>query len=164
MHLTIFDLSFEVRDAINDIVDAQNQENSLELIKEIMATKADQVFAYNEEIEAYTAVLNGKINDLNDRVAMLTKRKKALDELVLSFLDVTGRKEINSGAARIAAKKPMQVVEIYDEKLIPIEFIKIPEPKPTIMKAEIKEKLKMGEIIDGARLVDGKKSVMYKLL
>jgi hypothetical protein len=54
-------------------------------------------------------------------------------------------------------------VDVFDESQLPIDFIKLPEPKPQIMKAEIAKALKSGEQVPGARLVDGKKSLIYKV-
>ena len=53
---------------------------------------------------------------------------------------------------------------INDETLVPLEFIKIPQVKPEIMKAEIAKALKSGKEVSGASLCESENiSISYKL-
>jgi hypothetical protein len=66
--------------------------------------------------------------------------------------------------ASISKRRPAQVVEIYDESLISVDFIKIPEPKAVIQKTEIARAIKNGCEVPGARLKDSEKlSISYKI-
>jgi hypothetical protein len=53
---------------------------------------------------------------------------------------------------------------VFDETLIPMDFIKIPEPKPAIQKAEIGAALKKGIEVPGAKLTESTNvSISYKM-
>lgn len=67
---------------------------------------------------------------------------------------VNGIEKIETPIGNIKFTKST-AVEIYDEKLIDKKFIKI-ETKEKISKTDIKNALKAGEEVQGARLVENK--------
>jgi len=71
-----------------------------------------------------------------------------------------GKDKITGEMGSISIRKPSQVVQIDDESKIPNEFVFFAK---SIEKAKLKEALKHGEIIEGARLVDGSRSITIKL-
>lgn len=140
------------------------KETSLRLIHltDALTQKTDQVAHFRESLEQFVEYLNSKISELKERKDFYERKIEKFDQYVSDCLSIQDKKEFSGQLYKIQKRKPSQVVEIYDESKIPIEFIKIPEPKPQIMKAEIKDALKNGEIIEGARLAEGKTTIVYK--
>ena len=141
------------------------KETSLRLIQltDALTQKTDQVAHFRESLEHFVDYLNDKISELKERKDFYERKIEKFDEYVSNCLSIQDRKDFTGQLYKISKRKPSQVVEIVDETKIPIEFISVPEPKPSIMKSEIAKALKAGEIIEGARLVDGKVSIQYKV-
>lgn len=142
-----------------------DQERSLRLVHltDALAQKTDQVAAFRDSLDHFVDYLNDKISELKERKEQYENKIIKFDEYVANCLAIQDRKEFTGKLYKISKRKPSQIVEIFDESKIPLEFVKVPEPKPTVMKAEISKALKQGEIIEGARLVDGKISIQYKV-
>lgn len=160
---------FQISQELINLFDAALDETGaltpvgIEELERALTTKTDQVAHYRESMSNFVDLIDAKIEELKERRQTYENRLKRFDDYVLSCIEVTGKNEFKGELYSIKPRKPAQAVEIFDETLIPIEFVKIPEPKPMIMKAEISKALKAGEIIGGARLVDGKKSLIYKI-
>ena len=70
-------------------------------------------------------------------------------------------KKLNAGVHTISVRKGVQSVQIDDLEKLPPEFVEyVTDIKPD--KNLIKEKLKLGQSIDGATLVTGKSSLIIK--
>ena len=159
---------FKIESEISLLLDGLSREGEdinlvLAQLIDALSQKTDQVVHYRESLVNYQNLLADKINELKDRQSFIETKISKFDEYILNCMAIQEREEFNGSFCKIKKRKPSQSVEIYDDKLIPIEFIKIPEVKPTIMKAELSKILKQGEIVEGARLVDGKVSLMYSI-
>jgi hypothetical protein len=168
MEMTLFAIEQELKALFEDVssdVELPDEEKQIQLSKlnAALTQKTDQVAAFRESLCAFVEYLNQKIDEMETRKKQYENKIARFDDYVLNCLSIQEKKELVGNLYKISKRKPSQVVEIYDESKIPIEFVKIPEPKPTIMKAEIAKAIKQGEIVDGARLVDGKTTVTYKL-
>jgi len=142
-----------------------DEEKSLRIVQlsDALVAKTDQVAAFRDSLDNFVDYLDAKINELKDRKEAYQNKISKFDEYVASCLSIQDKKELNGQLYKISKRKPSLVVDVFDESKIPLEFINVPQPKPTIMKAEIAKALKAGEIIEGARLVDGKTSIQYKV-
>jgi hypothetical protein len=141
------------------------KETSLRLINltDALIQKTDQVAIFRESLEIFVELLNTKMKELKDRKDLYERKIEKFDDYVSSCLSIQDKTEFSGQLYKIKKRKPALSVSIIDESKIPIEFIKIPEVKPTIMKAEIAKLLKQGEVIEGAELVEGKVSIQYSL-
>lgn len=161
--LSLFAIENEIRDLLENLND-ENEDKNLTLVKltDALKLKTDQVSHYRESLKNYSSLLDLKIEELEDKKAQVENKIDQFDEYVLNCMAISERDSFDGSFCSIKKRAPSKSVEIYDEKLIPIDYIKIPEVKPMIMKAEISKALKQGEIIEGARLVDGKVSLIFK--
>lgn len=146
----------------NDFNDEQRQ-LAIGNLNKALITKTDQVAHFRESLNHLVDHINEKISELKDRKDFYERKIEKFDEYIQACLAIGNKDKIEGKLYKISKRKPSLKVEIYDESQIPIEFIKIPEPKPQIMKDELSKALKQGEIIDGARLVEGKSSITYKV-
>jgi hypothetical protein len=164
MEMSLFKIENEIKNLLDDLASEGEDVNAvLVKLSDALAEKTDQVVHYRESLKNYQYLLIEKINELKNRSDFIDNKIEKFDEYVLNCMSIREKEEFNGSFCKIKKRKPSQSVEIYDEKLIPIEFIKIPEVKPTIMKAELSKILKQGEIVEGARLVDGKVSLMFTI-
>lgn len=169
MDISLFAIEMELRNELEALHSsetselAQLDEEASKKLFLALAEKTDQVAHFRESLFKYTELLQDKINELKIRQSQIEKQIDNFDNYVMTCMNINGRDEFKGQFCKIKKRNPTLKVEIYNEELIPIEFIKVPEAKPTIMVAEIAKLLKQGEIIDGAKLVDGKTSLMYSL-
>jgi septation ring formation regulator EzrA len=161
---------FVIEQELRNLFEGFNEEQSddvramrLAILSDALTQKTDQVAAYRESLSAFVDYLNKKTCELEGRIEQYEEKIERFDEYVLNCLSIQDKKEFTGNLYKITKRKPSQSVEVFDETKIPIEFIKMPEPKPMVMKAEIAKALKQGELVEGARLVDGKVSVLYKI-
>jgi len=164
MEMSLFKIENEIRNLLDELA-GEGEDVNVVLVKlyDALIDKTDQVVHYRESLKNYVSLLENKTQELMDRIKFMDNKIEKFDEYILNCMAVQEKEEFNGSFCKIKKRKPIQSVEIYDEKLIPIEFIKIPEIKPVIMKAELSKILKQGEIVEGARLVDGKVSLMFTI-
>lgn len=104
------------------------------------------VDAMTAEIERMTARRNAE-----------AKRIEKTEEWLLTSMVALGIKNIECPAFTIAVQNNPQSVEIYNDKLIPEEYMRTPEPAPPPEakpdKKAILAKLKAGEEVGGCKIV-----------
>lgn len=135
----------------------------VELLNHLITQKTDSMVEFRQSLENHVVLLDQYLDEIKSRKAQIEKKIDQIDDYVLMVMRINDREEFVGNLTKIKKRKPSLSVEVFDETLIPIEFIKVPEPKPTIMKAELAKVLKQGEVIDGARLIEGKPSLKYGL-
>lgn len=124
-----------------------------ELTKDLK-DKSANVIAVVRNQELTIEALDTEIERLK---AMKDSIEKKLDKFkcyIKSAMVVNGIEKIETPIGNIKFTKST-AVEIYDEKLIDKKFIKI-ETKEKISKTDIKNALKAGEEVQGAKLVENK--------
>lgn len=124
-----------------------------ELTKDLK-DKSANVIAVVRNQELTIEALDTEIERLK---AMKDSIEKKLDKFkcyIKSAMVVNGIEKIETPIGNIKFTKST-AVEIYDEKLIDKKFIKI-ETKEKISKTDIKNALKAGEEVQGARLIENK--------
>lgn len=156
---SLFDLSQELQLILSE---EKTDQELIQVVQELLVSKIDSVASFRQSIDDQMDRIDSAIKQLKERKEFYGKKSERFDSYVLACLNVSDKKSLNGDVYKISKRKS-QSVEIYDEDNIPLDFIKIPEAKPQIMKAEISKALKAGEIIEGARIVE-KETVQYKLI
>lgn len=156
---SLFDLSQELQLILSE---EKTDQELIQVVQELLVSKIDSVASFRQSIDDQMDRIDSAIKQLKERKEFYEKKSERFDSYVLTCLNVSEKKSLNGDIYKISKRKS-QSVEIYDEDNIPLDFIKIPEAKPQIMKAEISKALKAGEIIEGARIVE-KETVQYKLI
>lgn len=90
----------------------------------------------------------------------MMKRAKAkraaaerLKDYVLLCMQVAGMTKVACPHFEIALVNNPEKVEIFDERQVPAQFWRTPEPVPVVDKTAIKAAAKAGEAVPGAKLV-----------
>lgn len=164
MGKSLIEISFELKRKLDEAMELDiSGEEMAEKLNQELAEKADNVAMYRRSIQDHLDSINALMDELKERKRVWENKLARMDDYIQNSMRLLDVNSIEGTYFKIANRKPAQVVEVYDERLIPQEFIEVPEPEPRVMKKEIKEALKQGEIIQGVRLVDGKKSLMVKI-
>ena len=143
-----------------ELTQEEYQEQGTELAK-MLQNKSSNIIGYQRNIEE-------TLNSIKSEIDRLTAIKKAIEQKNNKFTEYVKNNMIELGIDKIEtplgnlviAKNPASV-EIYDEELIPNDYI---QEKITRApdKTKKKEALKNGENVKGARLITDKKSLRIK--
>jgi len=169
MQNSLYQISTEMDQLLEAITQAEGEltpeiEQKLAEVNTALVEKTDGVVAWVNYQEDLIELAKKRMNDLSEFILRTNNKLGKFDEYVDACLKRAGTNKLEGKLYSITKRKPTQVVNVFDETLIPMDFIKIPEPKPTIQKAEIAKELKAGKEVPGARLEESKNiSITYKL-
>lgn len=129
-----------------------------------LTTKTDNVVAWIHSQEDLIALADNRIKQFQEFKKKILNRLEKFDGYTNACLETLNVMKLEGTLSVIKKRKPTKVVVIHDETLIPMDFIKIPEPVPSIMKKEIGDALKKNIEVPGASLEDSKNiSLSYDL-
>ncbi len=157
---TLFALAAEYRADTAKLADLDLDDatlaDSLEAVQWPIAVKARNIGALVTEIEAQAdAVLQVEARVVARRKA-LQARAKRLREYLLAGMQAAGVDKIEHPEAVVSIRKNPAALEVFDERQVPAEFMRQPEPPPPAPdKTAIKDAIKAGRDVPGARLVQG---------
>ena len=127
--------------------------------------KTDNMVRYRLNIDDQKAVAIKHLKKLADYIKSLESQGEQFDDHASDLLDRLKVGSLQGDLYSIKFRKPVKVLHIINEDLIPQEFkwfdSSIDPGK--IDKMKIKKAIKVGEIIAGVKLVDGKRSLLYGL-
>lgn len=140
---------------------------------EVTEEHEELISQVNEIIEKKTDSIGEVFHKLNDEIELADKHIKRLQEykkarknnverlktLIGDYLNQVGEKKIQGQLFEATKRKPTPRAEIEDENKIPRELTQI---KVEVKKGEVLKKLKAGEDIPGAKLVEGKEAILIK--
>lgn len=114
----------------------------------------------------YLANTEAEIDSLDKEIKRLQAMKKTRQNAIESFRDYmrinmenSGITKIESPLFKISLGKGQEVVEVDPAVKLPEQFTRV---KTEVDKTALKAALKNGEIVDGARLVEGKSRLTIK--
>jgi hypothetical protein len=120
--------------------------------------KVDNVVYFNEYLEDTIEAASKRIKQLQDLKKTLENKQEGFQKYLLCCLDKLDTAEIRGDLKKIMVKKPTKKVEIEDENLLPVEFVKVTRTVAP-MKTEIAKAIKAGQEVPGAKLIDGERSI-----
>jgi hypothetical protein len=161
--LTLFQIAAEYRhitDVLQDAgVDEQTLTDTLEGESWPLELKAANYGFVIRNLESTAASIKEAEKQMADRRKAIEKRAAALVERLKTGLEIAGVSKLECPHFALTIKKNPPSVEIWDEKQIPAEFMRLPEPPPppvaTPDKKAIMEALKAGEDVPGAIKAQG---------
>jgi len=160
--LTLYEIAAEYRQMVEALMatdnDAQTIADTIEGESYPLEVKAQNVAYAIKTLQANAEAIKGAEEAMAARRKAMENRAVNIREYLLQCMAVAGIQKIECPhfVIKIAANPPSVVID--DERQIPAEFIKTPEPPPPQPdKKAIGEALKSGVEIPGARLVRGKR-------
>ena len=136
-------------------------ECDLALVTTALVEKTDGVVEYAKYNDSAIKAVSDRIKELTEIKKKLEKKQERFNDYVLICMDKLNTEELNGDIHKIKIRKPVKVVNITNEDLIPIEYIKT-ETIIKIDKNKLKADLKKGESVHGAELTDGVRKAMFK--
>lgn len=127
--------------------------DTLEALQGEIEEKAENIAKLIKNLEADAKIIKEEEQRLADRRRSIESKVTRLKEYLQQQLEVAGLQKVKRPTITVAIQANPPSVEISDEKLIPSEFM-IPQYK--VDKKSILERLKNGEEIPGAKLVQGR--------
>ena len=165
--VVLYDLTLEIR-ALDDLLKMDEGEITKEfelLEKEViesLSLKVDSYIGFTSMLEDEIQAAARRIKELNHFVSVRENSIERLKKYALMALEAAKVKKFTGQFGEISTRKPTKVLKINEIKYIPLEFI-INKVTSTVDSKALKTYLTSGLNVDGCELVDGKKSVSFKI-
>jgi hypothetical protein len=158
----LYEIAAEYRDAATKLaeldLDAQTIADTLEGLSGDLETKAQNVAFFVRNLEATAAAIKQAEADMAARRKAMENRADGLKRYIFESMTVAGIEKIECPHFRLAIKNNPAAVDVFEPGLVPASFMRTPEPPPPAPdKTAIKEALKAGQDVPGARLTSGRR-------
>lgn len=158
----LYEIAAEYRDAATKLaeldLDAQTIADTLEGLSGDLETKAQNVAFFVRNLEATAAAIKQAEADMAARRKAMENRADGLKRYIFESMTVAGIEKIECPHFRLAIKNNPAAVDVFEPGLVPASFMRTPEPPPPALdKTAIKEALKAGQDVPGARLTSGQR-------
>jgi len=157
---SLYVLAAEHRDTAAQLADLDLDEqtitDTLEAMSGDLEAKAQNVVMFARNLEATAAAIKQAEADMSARRKAIEKRAEGLRAYVLSSMQVAGVKSIECPYFKLSIQANPASVDVFEPGLVPAEFMRQAEPPPPAPdKTAIKDALKEGLDVPGARLTQG---------
>jgi hypothetical protein len=157
MNITLYELAAEVRAVADQLADMdlppEVVSDTLESITLPLEQKAVAVAAFARNLEATAEQIEQAEKAMYARRKAMQNRAKHLRDYLLASMQHAGISKIDHPQFVIAVRTNPESVLIHDERQIPIDYMRQPDPPPPVPdKNLIKSALKDGYDVPGALL------------
>lgn len=161
--LTLFQIAAEYRHITDVLMDSGADEQTLTDTLEGEAwpleLKAQNYGFVIRNLDTLAASIKEAEKQMADRRKSIEKRSAALLERLKTGLEIAGVQKLDTPHFALTIKKNPPSVDVWDEKQIPAAYMRTPEPPPPPApvpdKAAIKQAIKDGIDVPGAKMVQG---------
>lgn len=161
--LTLFQIAADYRhitDVLMDTgVDEQTLTDTLEGERWPLELKAQNYGFVIRNLQATAASIKEAEEQMKARRQAIEKRAAALVEFLKTGMEIARVQKLETPYFALTIKKNPPCVEVWDERQIPAQYLRTPEPPPPPPpapdKVAIKEALKAGKDVPGALLAQG---------
>ena len=136
----------EVDENYDELTDLKNEINAL-----VVSKGKDLIYVLRKQ-DNYAEAIDEEIKRLQALKKSYAKKKENLSNYIKMCMIANNIKAIETPVGKLSIVNNAESVEIYDESLIDKKFIKT-KVEETISKTDIKNAIKNGEEVQGARLV-----------
>lgn len=155
MNITLYTAADELTHLLDQVDDDGVISEELSEALSIFEGKGVAVTAYILNCEAQAKMILDAADAMKKRAQPLLNRAEKYKQYLKDNMKRTGMTEISSPefSAKLAIERDKSV-EIYDAKMLPIEYFREPKPvEPSPDKTAIKKAIEAGKEIQGARIV-----------
>lgn len=161
--LTLFEIAREYRhitDVLLDTgVDEQTLTDTLSGEAWPLELKAQNYGFVIRNLESTAASIKEAEKQMAERRKAIERRAAALVERLKTGLEIAGVQKLECPHFALTIKKNPPAVDVWDERQIPAEFMRTPEPPPPPApvpdKAAIKAAIAAGRDVPGAQMAQG---------
>jgi len=164
---TLYQLTDELESIFDSISESQGEiseqdEKKLAEIQSLLSSKVDSIVQYRKMLDDKVDTVDKRIKELSEHKTVLKNKIASFESYIVNCLRKMDIKKAFGDLHYINLPKPRKAVSVYNEKALPELYIK-KEVVEKIDKKLLLDKLKSGEEIFGAELVDAKQSITFKL-
>ena len=158
--LSLYAIATEHRAMVERLMDTQDDAraiaDTIEAESYPLEIKAQNVAYAIKNLDATAAAIKQAEAEMAARRKAAEKRAEHLREYAKTCMEVAGVSKIECPHFALTIKRNPAAVDIFEPSLIPVEFMKQPEPPPaTPDKVSIKAALQAGQDVPGALLAQG---------
>ena len=137
-------------------IDEQTFADTLEGLSGDLEVKATNVAMFVRNLEASAEAIKDAEKQMAERRKAIEAKADRIRQYLLDNMTRTGITKIDCPYFVLSVRKNPPAVEALNQDMIPDEYFDIPEPPaPTLNKNRLKEDLKAGVIVEGAKLTAG---------
>lgn len=137
-------------------LDDQTFADTLESLSGDLEVKATNVAMFVRNLEASADSIKQAEKQMADRRKALEAKADRIRSYLLENMLRTGISKIDTPYFSLSVRKNPPAVEVINLDAIPDEYLDIPPlPQPVLNKNRLKDDLKNGVIVEGARLTAG---------
>jgi len=166
MSLSLYGITEELK-ALDQLLDIDQGEITEEFeqledeIKNAITLKTDSCLGYLRSTEDQIKSAKQYVKDISSAIKAKENKVAKFKEYIMVCLEQTDG-ELQGSMHTVKFKKPSQILVIVDEDKIPVKF-GVVETIIKYNKNDIKKALKAGEVVEGVKLEDGKRSLNIKM-
>ena len=137
-------------------IDEQTFADTLEGLSGELELKATNIAMFVKNLEASAEAIKAAEKTMADRRKAIENKADRIRQYLLDNMLRTNITKIESPHFVLSIRKNPPAVDVVNLQMIPSQYFDVPEPpSPTLNKNRLKEDLKLGIEIDGARLTIG---------
>jgi hypothetical protein len=137
-------------------IDEQTFQDTLEGLSGELEVKATNIAMFIKNLESSADAIKAAEKQMAERRKALEAKAERIRSYLQENMVRTGISKIESPYFVLTLRKNPPAVEVINLDMIPDEYFDIPEPPaPALNKNRLKDDLKEGVVIDGARLTSG---------
>ena len=137
-------------------IDEQTFADTLEGLSGDLEVKATNVAMFVRNLEASAEAIKDAEKQMAERRKALESKADRIRQYLLDNMTRTGITKIDCPYFVLSVRKNPPAVEVLNQDMIPDEYFDIPEPPaPTLNKNRLKEDLKAGVVVEGAKITAG---------
>lgn len=139
----------------DDSIDFETIQIALQAVEADIAVKAENIVKLDASLKGDEEAVKAEIKRLTARKKAIENRRESFRKYLKEQLEAINIKKIKCGVFNISVKDNPPALEIEDEKLIPAKYQTIIPKHYEIQRDAIKEALKAGKKVRGAKLTVG---------
>lgn len=162
--LTLWSLEAELVEAYNQVEEATTDEErnlALQVLDTYLTAsveKRDRVGQFLSRLDSYEEDIKKEIHRLDQKWNKIIATRREMHDYILAAMERVGAKKLEGKLFTFTAESNPPSVEIVNELAIDPKFLIQPDPPPPrVDKNAVKEVLKRGEEVEGAKLVQKKR-------
>jgi hypothetical protein len=137
-------------------IDEQTFADTLEGLSGELELKATNIAMFVRNLEASAEAIKAAEKQMTERRKAIESKADRIRQYLLDNMTRTGITKIDCPYFVLSVRKNPPAVEVLNQDMIPDKYFDIPEPPaPTLNKNRLKEDLKAGVVVEGAKLTAG---------
>lgn len=159
--MQLYKIANEFAALMAEDLDPEMIADTIEGIEGEFQDKTEQLLSIIKNQAALSSALKEEAKKLNERAKALEASNDRIKKYIVDSMNTIEKKKLNAGLHTLTVRAGVQSVEIEDEEALPMDFYEYVTSKK-IDKNHIKNELKLGKEIAGAKLVTGKQTLLIK--